>query len=117
MPNKHYYESTISGTAPAYDRRQHFGIGGVSMIIGAVSTISQSVNQGALDVPEPKFCAARPETDGMPYLSANNHCRNELLQYGCRDGGQNMSEVSEFEFAPNAHKITTKAELAQYQHQ
>ena len=38
---------------------------------GAASTISQSVKRGASDVLERTFEATRPETDGLPYQSAN----------------------------------------------
>ena len=113
----HYDDSTISGTAPMYDRKQILGISGDSTINGtqrdnqwriidgdstingAASTISQSVNRGASDVRDPKFDAARSETDGVPHLNANNQRRNGFLQYESRDGGQNMSKASEFEFA------------------
>ena len=61
------------------------------------------MTRGALDVLETKFHAAHPETDGLPYQSANNiqqnnnnQRRNGFLQYGSKDGGQNISEASEF---------------------
>ena len=72
---------------------------GASTINGAAYTISQSFNRGASDVLKPKFNAARPETDGVPHLNTNDQRRNEFLQYESRDGGQNMSKASKFEFA------------------
>ena len=99
----------VRGAAPTYDRKKKVGIGCVSVINGAACTISQSVNQGASDIPEPKIDAARPENDGVPHLNANDQRRNGFLQYGSKDGGQNINEAFEFEFAQNAHETTTKA--------
>ena len=57
-------------------------IDGDSTINGATSTISQSMNRGASGVLEPKFHASHPETDGLPYQSANERPINGFLQYG-----------------------------------
>ena len=77
-------------------------IDGASTTNGAASTISQLVNRGTSGVLEPKLDAARPETDGLPYQSANdmqqnnkNQRRNGFLQYGSGYGGKNLSEASE----------------------
>ena len=98
VPNKHCDKPTIIGATPTYDRKeicdingvttinargydnQWWVIDGVSMTNGAASTISQLVNRGASDVPEQKFNAARQETHGLPYQSANDMQQNNKNQ-------------------------------------
>ena len=79
-------------------------IDGGSTINGAASPINQSMNRGASDILQPKFHAAHPKTDGLPYDSANERCRNEFLQYGSGDSRQNMSKASDL----NIPKMLTK---------
>ena len=51
------------------------------------------------------------------FNNKNDPRTNGLHPSGCKDGGQNMKDAAEFEFAQNAHEITSKEELAQYYHQ
>ena len=120
--HQNHYDSKWNyiGTPSSYEKRKIFDINsgttingprygnqwrrvlGAFTTNGAASTISQSMNQGATYVLEPTFHAAHPETDGLPYQSANdmqqnnkNQRRNGFLQYGSGDGGKNLSEASE----------------------
>ena len=61
--------TTINGKQ--YDN-QLGEIDGTSMTNVAGSMINQLVNRGTLDVLEPKIDASHPETDGLPYQSAND---------------------------------------------
>ena len=59
--------------------------------------------------------ASKPTYDRQQ--NNKDHRMNGLVKDGYGDSGQNVSEASEFGFAQNSHKTTTKVELAQFHHQ
>ena len=107
----------------------------------ANSTISNSTHRDASTILAPNFYPAHHESYTEPHENAsivqeknkdqqqnpkllfewvnnkNDPRTNGLHPTGCKDGGQNMKDAAEFEFAQNAHETTSKEELAQYYHQ